>query len=63
MNNLENLLATEQALLCLAWKSDEEGKSDEADKLYLRVVQQRQWLRTVKEQTVRDCQTRLVLVR
>jgi hypothetical protein len=52
MNDMDNLIATGQALLSLAQRLDAEGKLNEARELYRRTFQQGIMIREIRQQAI-----------
>jgi hypothetical protein len=52
MNDIDNLIATGQALLSLAQRLDAEGKTNEARELYRRAFQQGIMIREIRQQAI-----------
>lgn len=52
MNDIDNLIATGQALLCLAQRLDAEGKTGEAGELYRRAFQQGIMILELKQKAI-----------
>ena len=52
MNDIDNLIATGQALLSLAQRLDAEGKLNEARELYRRTFQQGIMIREIRQKAI-----------
>ena len=60
MNDMDNLIATGRALLCLAQRLDAEGKTNEARELYRRVFQQGIMIQEIKQQAIVSSQASVI---